>query len=56
MTRVALWVGRSGPGRASAGALVDPEGADAETVRRAVLAAARSSGHLARPDPTIWWT
>ena len=38
MTRVALWVGRSGPGRASAGALVDPEGADAETVRRAVLA------------------
>jgi hypothetical protein len=38
MTRVALWVGRSGPGRASAGGLVDPEGADAETVRRAVLA------------------
>lgn len=38
MTRVALWVGRSGPGRASAGALVHAEGASPETVRRAVLA------------------
>ncbi len=38
MTRVALWAGRSGPGRASAGALVDRGDADPETVRRAVLA------------------
>jgi len=38
MTRVALWAGRSGPGRASAGALIDADGASAETVRRAVLA------------------
>lgn len=38
MTRVVMWAGRLGPGRASAGALVEPEGADRETVRRAVLA------------------
>lgn len=38
MTRVVLWAGRLGPGRASAGAAVEPGGADRETVRRAVLA------------------
>ncbi len=38
MTRVVLWAGRLGAGRASAGALVDPGDADRETVRRAVLA------------------
>lgn len=38
MTRVVMWAGRLGPGRASAGAVVEPEGADRETVRRAVLA------------------
>lgn len=38
MTRVVMWAGRLGPGRASAGALVDPAGADREVVRRAVLA------------------
>ena len=38
MTRVVVWAGRLGPGRASAGALVEPGDADRETVRRAVLA------------------
>ncbi len=37
MTRVVLWAGRLGPGRASAGALVEAGDADRETVRRAVL-------------------
>jgi hypothetical protein len=36
--RVVMWAGRLGPGRASAGALVDAPGADRERVRRAVLA------------------
>ena len=51
MTRVALWAGRPGPGRASAGALVDADGASAETVRRAVLAVYLEPGH--RPDLRI---
>ena len=38
MARVVMWAGLLGAGRASAGALVDPGGADRETVRRAVLA------------------
>lgn len=38
MTRVVMWAGRLGPGRASAGALVEPGDADRERVRRAVLA------------------
>ncbi len=38
MTRVVMWAGRLGPGRASAGAVVEPGDADRETLRRAVLA------------------
>ncbi len=53
MTRVALWAGRSGPGRASAGALVDRGDADPETVRRAVLACgiAMAANRLAAASP-----
>lgn len=52
MTRVVMWAGRLGPGRASAGAVVDPGDADRETVRRAVLACgvALAADRLAAAD------
>lgn len=54
MTRVVMWAGRLGPGRASAGAVVEPGGADRETVRRAVLAcgvALAADRLAAAPEP-----
>lgn len=52
MTRVVMWAGRLGAGRASAGALVEPGDADRETVRRAVLACgvALAADRLAAAD------
>ncbi|MSO43765.1 MAG: hypothetical protein EXQ74_00400 [Thermoleophilia bacterium] len=48
-----MWVGRIGPGRASAGALVEPGSANRETVRRAVLACgvALAADRLAAAPP-----
>ncbi len=52
MARIVLWAGRRGAGRASAGALVEPDGADREAVRRAVLACgvALAADRLAAAD------
>lgn len=49
-----MWAGRLGPGRASAGAVVEPGDADRETVRRAVLAcgvALAADRLAAAPEP-----